>query len=130
MPKPRNTTQLEFGERLTDLRKRAGLTQQQLADAVEISRRMIAYYEGDHTPTFAAVLPRIAETLGISTDELLGVAPLGETARSGAAAKLLHRLALVDSLDTADRKQVTQLIDTLIERARLKRSEHSHLPKS
>jgi transcriptional regulator with XRE-family HTH domain len=130
MPKPRNTTHLEFGERLTDLRKRAGLTQQELADAVDISRRMIAYYEGDRTPIFAVVLPKIAATLGISTDELLGVVVSSETVRSGQATKLLRRLEQVESLDAADQKQVMQLIDTLVERAQLKRSKHSHPSKS
>ena len=125
MPKARNTSQLEFGERLTDLRKRAGLTQQQLADAVDISRRMIAYYEGDRTPAFAVVIPKIAATLGISTDELLGAVPASEAVRSGQALKLLRRLEQVETLDAADRKQITQLIDTLIERAQLKRSTHN-----
>lgn len=34
-----------FGARLAELRKAAGFTQQQLADEVGVSRRMVAYYE-------------------------------------------------------------------------------------
>ena len=34
-----------FGKRLAMLRKERGLTYQQLADKIEVSRRVIAYYE-------------------------------------------------------------------------------------
>jgi DNA modification methylase len=60
-----------FGDRLIELRKAAGFTQQKLAEELGITRRMIAYYEGEtqHPPT--TILPRMAQALGVSADELL-----------------------------------------------------------
>jgi site-specific DNA-methyltransferase (cytosine-N4-specific) len=60
-----------FGVRLVALRRAAGLTQEQLATKVDVSRRVIAYYEGEteHPPT--TILPRLALVLGVTADELL-----------------------------------------------------------
>jgi DNA modification methylase/DNA-binding XRE family transcriptional regulator len=60
-----------FGVRLSTLRKAAGLTQEKLAHAVGVSRRVIAYYEGEtqHPPT--TILPRLSRALGVSADKLL-----------------------------------------------------------
>lgn len=45
MPKKINEELSSFGKRLAKLRKAAGYTQQQLADEISATRRMIAYYE-------------------------------------------------------------------------------------
>jgi transcriptional regulator with XRE-family HTH domain len=60
-----------FGDRMVVLRKTAGFTQLELAKKLGISRRMIAYYEGEteHPPT--TILPRLAQALNVSTDEIL-----------------------------------------------------------
>ena len=52
MPKHADPQTQGFGERLAQLRKAAGYTQQQLADEIRASRRQVAYYEGesDHPP--------------------------------------------------------------------------------
>ena len=85
MPKTQKEVTMSFGERLTELRKAAGFTQQELADEVGVSRRMIAYYEGQsaHPPT--TLLPALAQALNLSTDELLGLTPFkrgGKPSRS------------------------------------------------
>ena len=46
MPKKTKEENMSFGARLAALRKAAGFTQQELANEVGTSRRMIAYYEG------------------------------------------------------------------------------------
>lgn len=60
-----------FGERLATFRKAMGFTQEKLSSEIGVSRRMIAYYEGEtrHPPT--TILPRLAQALGVSVDELL-----------------------------------------------------------
>ncbi len=71
MPKKSATDISGFGDRLVALRKAAGFTQQTLAQELGVSRRMIAYYEGEteHPPT--TILPRLAHALRVSIDELL-----------------------------------------------------------
>lgn len=65
-----------FGARLAALRKAAGYTQVQLAQAIGISQRMVAYYESTEDHPVAKVLRHMSRTLDISTDELLGIVPL------------------------------------------------------
>lgn len=51
MSKKINEELSRFGKRLANLRKAAGYTQQQLADEIGATRRMIAYYESEnHRP--------------------------------------------------------------------------------
>ena len=71
MPKKNSPYVVGFGARLIALRKAADLTQEQLATKINASRRVIAYYEGEteHPPT--TILPRLAQVLGVSADELL-----------------------------------------------------------
>lgn len=64
-----------FGTRLSELRKAAGYTQVELAEALGMSQRMIAYYESIEDNPLAKILRLLAQTLRVSTDELLGVSP-------------------------------------------------------
>jgi site-specific DNA-methyltransferase (adenine-specific)/site-specific DNA-methyltransferase (cytosine-N4-specific) len=70
-----------FGTRMATLRRSVGLTQEQLAARIEVSRRMVAYYEAEteHPPT--QILPRLAHVFGVSTDALLlGTVPVERAA--------------------------------------------------
>ncbi|MHB8623379.1 MAG: helix-turn-helix domain-containing protein [Sulfuricaulis sp.] len=66
----------DFGERLAALRKAAGYTQIELAEILGISQRMVAYYENAPDLPLAKMLRHLARTLSVSTDELIGLAPL------------------------------------------------------
>ncbi len=74
---------------------------------------MLAYYERDDAEPPGALLPALAEALQVSTDELLGVKPLGEL-RNGRAARLLKRLEPVADLPPADQRAVLKLVDALV----------------
>lgn len=60
-----------FGSRLRFLRKSRQITQQQIADSIQISRSTYAGYEnGSHEPDIT-IIRKIAEFYHISTDFLL-----------------------------------------------------------
>ena len=126
MPKTQKEVTMSFGERLTELRKAAGFTQQELADEVGVSRRMIAYYEGQsaHPPT--TLLPALAQALSLSTDELLGLTPFKRGGKPSNT-RLARRLQQIEKLEAADKRQILQVIDTLLESAQVKRRAHSKL---
>jgi transcriptional regulator with XRE-family HTH domain len=126
MPKQKTQEAASFGERLTALRKAAGYTQQELADEVGVSRRMIAYYEGqsEHPPT--TLLPAIAQALQLSTDELLGLeSPAAKRAGRPRDNRLQRRLQQIESLPPEERRQLIQIVDAFIERGQLKRRASS-----
>ncbi len=64
-----------LGKRILQNRKRLGLTQDQLAERLGVTAQAISKWENDQSCPDITMLPRLAEIFGISTDELLGVAP-------------------------------------------------------
>jgi transcriptional regulator with XRE-family HTH domain len=128
MPKTRKEgSGPSFGARLAELRKAAGFTQQELAEELNVSRRMIAYYEvqSDYPP--AHLLPAIARTLQLTTDELLGLGAVKRTARAKDT-RLQRRLQQIEKLDAVERRQILQVIDAFIERGQLKRKAQTKQP--
>ncbi|MCR4644537.1 MAG: helix-turn-helix domain-containing protein [Oscillospiraceae bacterium] len=67
-----------LGEKIRDARKKAGLTQLQLAEHIFISESYIALIESDKRNPSTGVLSKIAEALGLTTDFIL----LGSSERS------------------------------------------------
>ena len=124
MPKKTNPRTTRFGTRLAELRKAAGFTQEELAESIGMSRRMLAYYEveSEHPPT--TLLPAIAAALNISTDELLGHAPV-KKAPKGKDSRLERRLQQLAKLPPQEKRQALQLLDAFIERGQLKRKASS-----
>jgi len=113
-----------FGQRLAELRKARGFTQQEFADEVGISRRMVAYYEGQsqHPPT--THLPVMARVLKLTTDELLGTTAIKQRAKP-TDTRMQRRLQQIEKLDVPERRQILQLIDTFIEHGQLRRKTHN-----
>ena len=61
----------EIGQRIRKYRKACSLSQEQLAEAVDISVTHLSHIETGNTKLSLQVLVAIAEYLGVTTDELL-----------------------------------------------------------
>ena len=61
-----------FGARLFAARKARGCTQQELADALGVTKRTIAYYEGNTDGPTIRMLLKIAQVLNVTASYLLG----------------------------------------------------------
>ena len=61
-----------LGERIKDLRKKSGYSQQQLANKMHLTQGAISQWENNITVPAADQLLSLAEVFGISVDELLG----------------------------------------------------------
>jgi transcriptional regulator with XRE-family HTH domain len=126
-PEPTPTDADEaFGQRLAALRRAAGFTQVELAAELNISQRMIAYYESPNALPPAPLLPAIASALGVTIDELFGFNLKRRLVKQdGGDSRLRRRLLAIDKLNAADKRQVIQLLDAFIERGQLKRKFES-----
>ncbi len=62
---------MTIGERISELRKSRGLTQEQLGDAVGVSAQAVSKWENGGTPD-VMLLPILADKLGVTIDELFG----------------------------------------------------------
>ena len=65
-----------MGKRISDLRKQKGMTQEQLAQKVGVTAQAVSKWENDLSCPDISILPQLSEALGVTTDELLGRAPL------------------------------------------------------
>jgi transcriptional regulator with XRE-family HTH domain len=108
-----------FGERLAQLRKTAGYTQVEFAAELDITQRMVAYYEAPDAQAPAHLLPQMATVLGLSVDVLLGLSEQ-RTPKRIATNRLERRLLEIDKFDPKAKRQITQLLDSFIEAEKLK----------
>lgn len=64
-----------MGARITAARKALDLTQQALAESLGVAQQTYAQYEVGIRRIPASMLPTLAQLLGLSMDELMGVSP-------------------------------------------------------
>ena len=60
-----------MGAMITALRKERGMTQAQLAEQMNVTDKAVSKWERDLSCPDVSSLPRLAETLGVSVDELM-----------------------------------------------------------
>jgi len=104
-----------FGQRLGEIRQSRAMTQADLATAVGVSRRVIAYYEHQDAQPPGAMLVDLAKALRVSTDQLLGLKAPKEKA-SPRTARLIKRLQRVAQLPTTDQRVILKMLDSMVER--------------
>jgi transcriptional regulator with XRE-family HTH domain len=105
-----------FGARLARLRQAAGFSQRELARELDISQRMVAYYEGETEYPPAHLLPVLAQTLGVTTDQLLGLEPARPNGRERDT-RLWRRFRQIEKLPAAQRKPIIQVLDAFLAKA-------------
>ena len=62
---------VDFGKRLKELRLKEGMTQQQLADKLRITKSVVSYYELQERYPSPEVLTKLALIFHVTTDYLL-----------------------------------------------------------
>ncbi len=86
---------MEFSEKLKELRKQKGLTQEQLAEAINISRTAISKWEsGKGYPNIDA-LRHLAKTFNVSIDDLLSTNELAMMAEKSQKQEAIRTIGLL-----------------------------------
>lgn len=80
----------EIGQRIRKFRKAGGLSQEELAEKINISTTHMSHIETGNTKLSLPVLTDIALVLGVRTDDLLFDAP--RSGRVSATEDILHTL--------------------------------------
>lgn len=68
--------EMTLGKRIADLRKKKGMTQEELAANFSISAQAVSKWENDVACPDIGILPELARTLNVSVDELLSGEPV------------------------------------------------------
>jgi transcriptional regulator with XRE-family HTH domain len=100
------------------LRKEKGFTQVELAEKVGMIQALISDYERDKLRPYADVVARFAAVLGVSSDELLGLARAEKRNGTTANRRLLRRLEAIDRLPKRDQDALLRTIDAFLGKQR------------
>ena len=105
----------KFGAHLVELRKAAGLSQNQLADNLGMPQSNISFWEQWEKPPRGEVLPKLAEALAVSLDELLNFkAP---KPKGGPKGKVKEAFEAVAKLPRRQQEHVLKVVNALVAQA-------------
>lgn len=110
-PRPRQ------GAHFLSLRKRAGLTQVELAEAAGVPQTTIALWERSDLPPRSEVLPKLAKILGVRVADLLvdtEATALGH--RPGPVGEVQRAFEEVRKLPRTQQRKVLETVFALIDR--------------
>jgi len=106
-----------FNKNLSIFRKQKGLSQKDLAKLLNVSHRMITYYENEAKNIPFDKLHAIAEVLKINPADL--VTPIKNKKKESVAnidTKLLKKLIKIKNLPDRDQRSISNYINALIEK--------------
>jgi len=101
------------GIRIADLRKQAGLTQRQLAERIDTAWSNVAYWERGADAPPGHILPKLAEVLGTTADELLGIKP-PKTKKTVAQGRLQRVFERVSNLPRRQQQKVIDMAEAFV----------------
>ena len=105
----------EMGARIAQLRKEQNLTQQSLADELDLSQQIVASYEIGRRRIPVSTLPRLARTLGVSVETLIG--ETDQPAKRGPTPKLQRHMQRISELPKTQQRFLLQMIETALAQA-------------
>ena len=111
--RPPLTPPKEIGARLASFRKEAGMSQAQLAQALGITQRSISFYEREANYIPSTLLPRMAEILGVSVENIIGANGNAHKKR-GPKSRLERQLDLVKQLPKNDQQFVSKFLEQVL----------------
>jgi len=102
-----------FGERLHALRESAGFSQEQLAKKLGLTQRAYAYWERNGVALRPEQIMRLAEVLGVTVEELLGVN--GNKKRgAGPTGKMRQLFEAASQLPRSQQQKVAAVLEPFI----------------
>ena len=97
----------QFAERLRELRITAGLSQEQLAEALGLSVKTVSYWENAHNSVTFNKIPAIANALGVPVYKLFVFGDL----ESGNNQEIMDFL---NSMNSRERRVVSKVIKSIL----------------
>jgi transcriptional regulator with XRE-family HTH domain len=105
---------LDLGKRIQELRKKSGLTQQELAKRINISHPQIVRYENKGVQPPADVLNRIADAFNVSIDFLVNGNKSDKVEQTLKDAEVIKQFKQFDQLPDDEKKSILKVLSALI----------------
>ena len=111
---------MSIGDNIKRLREEKGMTQQQIADLVNMHRSNYSKVEGGQRELSIKALNKIARYFGVSLDQLVnGDGPLPEEVVLEDT-NTLEQVRLIQELNEEDRTMVFKMIETFLTKKKFK----------
>lgn len=105
----------QIGLRISQFRKRNGITQAQLAERLKVSQAMVSIYEKglERVPITQFII--IAQTIGVSPGEILeGIDQIPENNRVRLSRRFSKRLEEIENLPAFEKRTLIKTIDAVL----------------
>ena len=102
-----------FGERIHALREQAGLSQQQLADKLDLTQRAYAYWERNPVALRPDQLLKLSAALDVPVDQLLGEEG-GKRRGGGPTGKMKQLFEAASRLPRSQQQKVAAVLEPFI----------------
>ncbi len=108
-----------IAERVARMRREKGITQVEMAELLGVSQSVVSDYERGALRLHGELIAKVAEILGASADEILGLEVKAASKEQGAATnrRLLRRIQQIDSLPKRDQEALLRTIDAFLSKA-------------
>ena len=105
----------QIAARLAQIRQQKAITQRAFCDALEVSQPMMSHYERGERRIPSDLLAEMAEILGVSADELLGlkVSRKNSQEMSDEMKKLWKKFQQLSKLPENDQRSIIRIINSV-----------------
>lgn len=104
-----------LGQRIATLRKEQGLNQTQLGELLGMAQQMVASYEIGRRRVPVSLLPRLARTLGVPTETLIGEE--ATRGKRGPPPKLQQQMERISRLPRPKQRFMVEMLEAMIQQA-------------
>lgn len=108
----------EFGKRLSALRKERGWTQADMAQRLDMTIKMVAYFEREATNPTQKTLHKLSEVFEISPAEFLAQEQEHKNSKPGPASKLERLVAELSQLPRGKQKMIVDMLEGFLKQTR------------
>lgn len=112
---------MTLGQRIQELRKKANLSQNDLATKIEVSYPQMSRYEIKGVQPPADVLKRLADVFGVSIDYIVNGSLEQKAENTIDDNELLQQFKEVEKMNDDDRSTVKKLIDAFITKRKVQK---------
>jgi transcriptional regulator with XRE-family HTH domain len=104
----------EFGTRIAEARRRAGLTQVELAGRLGVTQQVVAAWERRNVALRAEQIKILAEALGTTADYLIGIAVTWRGTK-GPSGKVRQVFEQVSKLPRRQQQKVVEFVEAFVQ---------------
>jgi transcriptional regulator with XRE-family HTH domain len=116
----RESGNIEHGTRLAKIRREAGLNQAQLGERIGVDQSIISRFENGQRKMYDDILTELAEALGVTPNDILGVAPCKtiKTEEATVSRRLLRNMKQIEELPRRARDKVIATLELALRGAK------------